>query len=109
MLRPVWKWTAARRPEGSNQGANHVSPPINHLDDSLQAVMVVFIPLWRNAFRTAPHINRGSFFRLGESWFKRFPAIYILVDAIARVNSTQSGIGKVPVPSIERITLVEKR
>ena len=68
-------------------------------DDSLQAIMVELIPLWRNALGATAQVDGLSLFRLGKHWFKRLLAGYVLVDTTTRIDPRRAASGKSQCPA----------
>jgi len=99
IVRPTCKWIATRRAEGRNQVANHGASLMDGFDDSLQAIMVELIPLWRNALGATPQVDGLSLFRLGKHWFKRLLAGYVLVDTTTRIDPRRAASGKSQCPA----------
>lgn len=105
---PVRKGIATGLAERGDERPDHLPPLIQAFNHSLQSSTVMAVPFGWDRFGAAPKIHDVAFFGLCERRLKRFPTGHVRIHAVPGIDAAQGRVRKVPLPSIEAISLVDK-
>src|SRR5437899_3924509 len=105
---PSRKWFARRIAERGNQLAHLAAPVYDRIYQIAQRLPVTANPFRRDLSGNFLYPLRIKAFRALQPGRKAAPTADLFIDTIARINSTQRGVGKVPITGVEAITLVDE-